>query len=306
MRRLFLLLIAVSLVLPAVAQVVRIKVDDTIQPVSAEYIQRGINFAADQHAAVVLIELRTPGGLVTSTREIIHDILTSPVPVIIYVTPTGANAASAGFYILESADIAAMTPGTNTGSAHPVSMGPGGAVAKEDDTMKMKVENDLAAFLRSYVPKRGRNASVAESAVRESKAFSDQEALKLNLIEIVAKDEQDLLAQVNGRTIRRFDGRTAVLKTAGQPITDYNRSLKEQILGFLVDHKGRIAARHNTSKNLPCRILLEWHTRRRHFLECPRRVRICKRPRGLTQTFLFDEVAFFPHNRTDIWVRRIE
>jgi membrane-bound serine protease (ClpP class) len=235
MRRLFLLLIAVSLVLPAVAQVVRIKVDDTIQPVSAEYIQRGINFAADQHAAVVLIELRTPGGLVTSTREIIHDILTSPVPVIIYVTPTGANAASAGFYILESADIAAMTPGTNTGSAHPVSMGPGGAVAKEDDTMKMKVENDLAAFLRSYVPKRGRNASVAESAVRESKAFSDQEALKLNLIEIVAKDEQDLLAQVNGRTIRRFDGRTAVLKTAGQPITDYNRSLKEQILGFLVD-----------------------------------------------------------------------
>lgn len=235
MRRFFLLLITIAIALPTAAQVVRLKVDDTIQPVSAEYIQRGINFAAQQHASAVLIQLRTPGGLVSSTREIIHDVLTSPVPVIIYVTPTGANAASAGFYILESADIAAMAPGTNTGSAHPVTMGPGGAVAKEDDTMKMKIENDLAAFLRSYVEKRGRNVTVAESAVRESKAFSDQEALKLNLIDVVAKDEQDLLSQVNGRTIHRFDGSTAVMKTAAQPIADYDPSLKERILGFLVN-----------------------------------------------------------------------
>lgn len=235
MRRLFLLLITLYLALPAAAQIVRLKVDDTIQPVTAEYISRGIDFAAQHHAAAVLIELHTPGGLVTSTREIISAVLSSPVPVIIFVAPTGANAASAGFFILESADIAAMAPGTNTGSAHPVALLFGVSETKQDDTMKMKVENDLAAFIRSYVSKRGRNVTVAETAVRESKAFTDQEALNQKLIDVVAKDEPDLMSQLNDRTIHRFDGSSAVLKTAGQPITDYNRSLKEQILGFIVD-----------------------------------------------------------------------
>jgi membrane-bound serine protease (ClpP class) len=229
MRRLFLLLIAIAFALPASAQVVRIKVDDTIQPVSAEYISRGIDLAAAEHANAVLIELKTPGGLVDSTREIVSKILSSPVPVIIYVTPTGANAASAGFYILESADIAAMAPGTNTGSAHPV------GYEQKDDVMKMKVENDLAAFLRSYAGKRGRNLTVGDTVVRESKSFTDQEALNQHLIDIVAKNEQDLLAQANGRTITRFDGTTTVLKTAGAPITDYVPSLKERILGFLIN-----------------------------------------------------------------------
>jgi membrane-bound serine protease (ClpP class) len=235
MRRLFWLLIAVLVAIPSFAQIVRLNVDDTIQPVTAEYISRGIDYAANQHASAVLIELHTPGGLVTSTREIISKILSSPVPVIIYVAPSGANAASAGFFILESADIAAMAPGTNTGSAHPVALAFGVSESKQDDTMKMKVENDLAAFIRSYVVKRGRNVAVAETAVRESKAFSDKEALDLKLIDVVAKNEQDLLAQVNGRTVTRFDGSTQTMKTAGQPIVDYNRSLKEEILGFLVD-----------------------------------------------------------------------
>ena len=216
--------------LPALAQIVRLKVDDTIQPISAEYISRGIDHAAQSHAQAVLLELHTPGGLMDSMREIISKVLASPVPVIIYVTPSGANAASAGFFILESADIAAMAPGTNTGAAHPVVLG-----AKPDDTMKMKMENDAAAFMRSYVSKRGRNVSVAESTVRESKAFSDDEALKQNLIDLVAKNETDLLNQLNGRTVHRFDGTTAVLKTAGQPISDYEPSLKERIMGFMMN-----------------------------------------------------------------------
>ena len=142
--------------IPALAQIVRLKVDDTIQPISAEYISRGIDYAAQTRAQAVLLELHTPGGLMDSMREIISKVLASPVPVIIYVTPTGANAASAGFFILESADVAAMAPGTNTGAAHPVMIG-----AKPDDTMKMKMENDAAAFMRSYVSKRGRNVAVA-------------------------------------------------------------------------------------------------------------------------------------------------
>ena len=230
MRRLLLLLIGFCFALPSSAQIVRLKVDDTIQPVSAEYIGRGIDFAAQQHATAVLIELHTPGGLLTSTREIIAKILASPVPVIIYVTPTGANAASAGFFILESADIAAMAPGTTTGAAHPVLIG-----SKPDDVMKMKMENDAAAFMRSYVSKRGRNVTVAESTVRESKAFSDQEALSQHLIDYIAKDEHDLLTQVNGKTVQRFDGTSTVMKTESLPITDYEPTLRERIMGFIVD-----------------------------------------------------------------------
>jgi membrane-bound serine protease (ClpP class) len=212
------------------ADVVRILVDSTINPVSAEYIDRGIQRAADQHAQAVLLEIRTPGGLVDSTRDIISKILASPVPVIIFVYPTGSHSASAGFYILESGDVAAMAPGTNTGAAHPVMEG-----GTMDPVMKEKVENDLAAFMRSFAAKRGRNVEVAESAVRQSKSFTDQEALQQHLIDYVAKDPADLLKQVDGKTITRFDGRTAVLHTAGAQIIDYQMTLKEQILEFLMD-----------------------------------------------------------------------
>src|SRR5579864_2058229 len=150
--------------LAAHADVVRVTVDGTINPVSSEYIGRGIERGSDQHAQAVLVELRTPGGLVDSTREIISKILASPVPVIVFVYPTGSHSASAGFYILEAADVAAMAPGTNTGAAHPVLAG-----TTMDPIMKEKVENDLAAFMRSFAAKRGRNVEVAESAVRQSK-----------------------------------------------------------------------------------------------------------------------------------------
>ncbi|HJW99783.1 MAG TPA: nodulation protein NfeD [Terriglobales bacterium] len=212
------------------ADVVRIVIDGTINPVTAEYIERGLARSADQHAQALLIEIRTPGGLVDSTRDIIAKMLASPVPVIVYVYPTGSRSASAGFYILEAADIAAMAPGTNTGAAHPVLMG-----TTMDPVMKEKVENDSAAFMRSFAAKRGRNVEVAESAVRQSKSFTDQEALQQHLIDYVAKDVSDLLKQIDGRTVTRFDGRTTVIHTTGLQVVDYGMSLKEQILAFLMD-----------------------------------------------------------------------
>ena len=228
--RLSSLLVLLAVAVSAHADVVRIVVDGTINPVSAEYIERGLARASDQHAQALLIEIRTPGGLSDSTRQIIAKMLASPVPVIAYVYPSGSRSASAGFYILEAADIAAMAPGTNTGAAHPVLMG-----ITMDPVMKEKLENDSAAFIRSYAAKRGRNVEVAESAVRQSKSFTDQEALQQHLIDYVAKDFSDLLKQIDGKTITRFDGRTLVLHTAGAQIADYSMSLKELILSFLMD-----------------------------------------------------------------------
>jgi membrane-bound serine protease (ClpP class) len=216
---------------PSSAEVLKIVVKDTIHPITDEYIGRALDEAARNKDQAVLIELSTPGGLLDATRDIIEKILASPVPVIIFVTPSGSRAASAGFFILESADVAAMTPGTNAGAAHPVTLGGG----KMDDVMKEKLENDTAALLRSVVSKRGRNIEVAESAVRQSKSFTDQEALSQHLIDYVASSEQDLFKQMQGKTVKRFNGQTATLNLVGQPILDYNLTLKEKILGFIMD-----------------------------------------------------------------------
>jgi membrane-bound serine protease (ClpP class) len=213
------------------ADVLRVSVDDAIQPVTAEYIARALEVAAANHDQAVLIEINTPGGLVDSTRKIIEKIVASPVPVIIYVTPSGSRAASAGFFILESADVAAMAPGTNTGAAHPVILGG----EKMDDVMKMKMENDAAALMRSVVAKRGRNVELAESAVRESKSFTDQEALDKKLIEYIAPNEQDLFHQLSGKSFKRFDGTTVTLNLDNEPVRDYKMTLKERILSYIMD-----------------------------------------------------------------------
>jgi membrane-bound serine protease (ClpP class) len=215
----------------ASAEILKVVVNDTIQPISAEYIARGIEEAQHRNAQAVLIEINTPGGLVDSTREIIQHITASSVPVIIYVTPSGSRAASAGFFILESADIAAMAPGTNTGAAHPVILGGG----KMDDVMKEKMENDAAALMRSVAARRGRNVDVAESTVRQSKSFTDQEALSQHLIEYVASSEDDLLRQIDGKTFKRFNGQNITLKLSGQPISPFGMTLKEKILAYLMD-----------------------------------------------------------------------
>src|SRR5438128_5389959 len=158
-------------------------------------------------------------------------IIASPVPVIIYVTPSGSRAASAGFFILESADIAAMAPGTNTGAAHPV--GAFGGDIK--GTMKEKVEQDATALMRSVVAKRGRNVQVAESAVLQSKSFTDSEALSEKLIDYVAPNEQDLFRQISSKPVKRFDGQTVNLNLTAKPVRLLEETLKERILAFLMN-----------------------------------------------------------------------
>jgi membrane-bound serine protease (ClpP class) len=211
-------------------RVIVIHLDDTIQPISADYMERGLNAAAAQHANAVLIEINTPGGLLDSMRQMVSKVLASPVPVIVYVAPSGSRAGSAGFFLLEAADVAAMAPGSNAGAAHPVVMG-----TKLDDTMKQKLENDTAAFLRSYVERRGRNVQAAEDAVRSSKSYSDQEALQLKLIDLVAPDDAALLNDVDGRTITRFDGSKTVLHTHGAELVAVDPTLREEILDRLTD-----------------------------------------------------------------------
>jgi len=229
MRRLIFVL-GLLLTTAANASIIRVPVDDVIHPISAEFIGRGIDEGVKTHAELVIIELRTPGGLEDSMRVIVQKILKSPVPIAVYVTPSGGRAASAGFFILEAADIAAMAPGTNTGAAHPVLLG-----EKMDDVMKTKLENDAAALMRSVVQKRQRNVLVAESAVRESKSFSDQEALAQKLIDVIAADVPSLLHAIDGRNITRFDGSHVVLHTAGKPVIAYEMSLKEQILAAILN-----------------------------------------------------------------------
>jgi membrane-bound serine protease (ClpP class) len=205
--------------------VVRLALHDTIQPITAAYLQRGLDEAANRHAAAVLISLGTPGGLLESTRQMVAAIEASPVPVIVFIEPAGSRAGSAGFFILESADIAAMAPGTNAGAAHPILEG-----TTMDPVLKQKIENDAAAFLRSYVTVRGRDAISAEDAVRNSKSYSESEALKLHLIDAVSPDDAALLATLNGRTIRRFNGTTTQLNLTNATILPLPPSTRERLL----------------------------------------------------------------------------
>ncbi|MGO8793218.1 MAG: NfeD family protein [Candidatus Sulfotelmatobacter sp.] len=228
------LLTAIFLTSVSSAEVVKVVVNDTIQPITEEYISRAIDEAQRRHAQAVLIEINTPGGLVESTRHIIEKITTSDVPVIIYVSPSGSRAGSAGIFILEAADVAAMAPGTNAGAAHPVLLfGP--TTVKPDDEMKQKIENDSAALMRSVVSRRGRNIAAAESAVRESKSFTDQEALQQHLIDYIAPSEQDLFRQMAGKPFKRFNGQEVTLNLVGQPVEPFGMTLKEEILNHLMD-----------------------------------------------------------------------
>ncbi|RZU40616.1 nodulation efficiency protein NfeD [Edaphobacter modestus] len=210
--------------------VIKLILHDTIQPISAGYLERGLAEAARRNASAVLVSLGTPGGLFNSTRVMVHAIERSPVPVIVYVSPSGSRAGSAGFFLLEAADIAAMAPGTNAGAAHPTIEG-----RQIDPILKEKIENDAIAFLRSFVSRRGHNAQAAEDAVRSSKSYSDEEALKLNLIDLSAADDNALLRALDGRQIRRFDGSTQTLHLRGAPFVLVAPSLRERILSRLAN-----------------------------------------------------------------------
>lgn len=205
--------------------VIKLSIHDTIQAITAEYLKRGLDEAAAAHADAVLVSLGTPGGLLSSTREMVAEIESSSVPVIVFIEPAGSRAGSAGFFILESADIAAMAPGTNAGAAHPILEG-----QTMDPVLKQKIENDAAAFLRSYVTVRGRDAASAEDAVRNSKSYSEAEALKLKLIDVVASSDAELLQQLNGKTIKRFNGGSQTLRLARAQVEVVLPSLRERLL----------------------------------------------------------------------------
>jgi membrane-bound serine protease (ClpP class) len=215
-------------------QVVVLHINDEVDPILAEYLDEGMQHAADIHANLILITMDTPGGLEDSMQDIIQHILVSPVPVAVFVSPTGSRGASAGFYILLSADIAAMAPATHTGAASPV-IEVGGYPVTMDETMKNKILNDAEAFLRSYAGKRGRNVQLAETAVTDAKAFTETEALDGKLIDVIAQSDADLLAQLNGRTITRFDGHTQQLSLAGAQLTEYDMSTRQRFLAWIVE-----------------------------------------------------------------------
>lgn len=210
--------------------VVKLAIHDTIQPMTAEYLKRGLSEAAAMHASLVILSLGTPGGLLDSTRVMVQMIESSPVPVSVYISPPGSRAGSAGFFLLESADVAVMAPGTNAGAAHPIVEG-----RQMDPVLKEKIENDAAAFLRSIVSRRNRNVQAAEDAVRNSKSYSDTEALHLKLIDQIQPNEASLINSLDGGEVQRFDGSPVTLHLHSALIVPILPSLREGLLSKLTN-----------------------------------------------------------------------
>jgi len=234
MQRLKFIFVVVVLVsaLPAAAQeVVHLRVEDTIQPASQQFIERAIAEAESRQAALVIMELDTPGGLLDSTREITTAITGSEIPVAVFVTPGGAQATSAGFFILLSADVAAMSPGTNTGAASPV-QGQGEDI---DETMKAKVFSDASAMVRSLAEARGRNVDLAVEAVVDARSFTAEEAVEAQVSDLVANNTAALMEALNGREVIRFDGASEVLDLASPVLIEVEQSTAEEILSFLAN-----------------------------------------------------------------------
>jgi membrane-bound serine protease (ClpP class) len=207
-----------------------LSVADVINPVSAEYITGGLKAAIEQGSQALIIQLDTPGGLDKSMRLIIKEMLNSPIPVIVYVAPSGSRAASAGTFITLAAHVAAMAPGTNIGAAHPVAVG-GGEMGKE---MADKVTNDAVAYIKSIAERRGRNVEWAEKAVRESISAAESEALQHKLIDLIAVDLHDLLRQLDGRTVVTLTGER-ILRTKGAALQPIEMSLRQRLLSMLAD-----------------------------------------------------------------------
>ncbi len=207
-----------------------INIDGAIGPATASYISRSVDEAKSQGAQCLVIQLNTPGGLLDSTRAIVQKLLTSPVPVVVYVAPTGATAASAGCFITLSANVAAMAPGTTIGAAHPVSLGgaPGGAESKPDPTMTQKLENFAVSYMEAIASQRNRNIEWAKSAVRDSASITAEKAQELKVIEIIAKDLNALLAQLNDRAVNGHP-----LRTAGAQVVEIKMSAAEEIFQML-------------------------------------------------------------------------
>jgi membrane-bound serine protease (ClpP class) len=214
--------------------VMNLNLEGEVEPVLATYIDEGLAEAARRNASLVLITMDTPGGLSDSMKDIIQHILGSPVPVAVYVGPTGARGASAGFFILLSADVAAMAPGTRTGAASPI-IAIGGFTLGVDETLRRKITNDATAFLRSYSEKRGRNAKLAETAVTDATAFTEKESLDGKLIDYIAATPEQLLRDLNGKTITRFDGSKSILSLANYQRASFELSARQKFLARIVE-----------------------------------------------------------------------
>jgi membrane-bound serine protease (ClpP class) len=216
-------------------EIARIDLNGAIDPVTAEFVVRSIARAESEHAEFLLMRLQTPGGFGSSMEEIITKMLSSGVPIVVYVMPSGAKAASAGFFILLASDIAAMAPGTNTGAAHPL-MAIGGfpvSGGEAGKTLTEKITSNSTAFLRSIASKRNRNVAEAEKGVVDSKSFTDAEALNSHLIDFIAADEAELFHKLQGYKVRLFSGEEHVLNTQGQSVIDYQMTAREKLLAAI-------------------------------------------------------------------------
>jgi membrane-bound serine protease (ClpP class) len=229
MKRLLLVIALFIPLLLSAQTVISIKIDGAINPVAASYIHRGIEKAVSENASCLLIHLNTPGGLLKSTRFIVGEILESKVPVIVYVSPAGAHAGSAGLFITLAADIAAMSPGTNIGAAHPVNL-----QGESDTIMNSKSVNDAAAFIRTIAEFRKRNLEWSEEAVRQSVAITSTEALRKNIIDLIVSNDRELLNQVDGRSVIHHDG-TIILHTRDAAIQILEMGFTEKMLNVISD-----------------------------------------------------------------------
>ncbi len=213
--------------------VLELRLEGVVDPILATYIDEGLADAAKRHAALVLITMDTPGGLSVSMEDIIQHILASPVPVAVYVSPTGGRGGSAGFYILLSADIAAMAPGTHAGAASPI-ISIGGYIPQIDEVYRRKLNQDAMEFLRSFTERRGRNPELAEKAITESKAFTEKEALDGKMIDLIVSSPDELVRQLDGRSIKRLDGAQTTLSLKNASRTPFELSARQKFLARIV------------------------------------------------------------------------
>src|SRR5712692_6181858 len=233
---------AVFLLMPSAAAdehssgplVLELSLDGEVEPILATYIDEGLQEAARRHATLVLITMDTPGGRSDSMKDMIEHILASPVPVAVFVSPTGGRGASAGFYILLSADIAAMAPGTHAGAASPI-IAIGGFPQQIDEVFRRKINQDAMAFLRSFTERRKRNPELAEKAITESKAFTEKEALDAKMIDLIVSSPEDLIRQLDGRTITRFDGTQVTLSLKNASRATFELSARQRFLARIVE-----------------------------------------------------------------------
>ena len=235
---LFLLFIMVLPLFSATSTIVKLNVKGAVGPATSNYLKDGISFATSQNAQIIVIELDTPGGLSTSMREMIQEILNSPIPIVTYVSPKGARAASAGTYLLYASHIAAMAPGTNLGAATPINLMPSPKISDSNSsgisTLEKKVINDSAAYIKSLAELNDRNASWAQEAVREAKSISAEDALKFGVIDLMARDTKELLIKLDGRVVNVSD-QNVTLKTEGAIMHNFEPDWKTRFLSIITN-----------------------------------------------------------------------